>query len=202
MGERDTEMRIKEVARKLFQEKGFAGTKTRDIAAAADINLALLNYYFRSKKKLFDMIMVESMQTFFSGILPIIQDEESTVNDKIVLLVDRYITMLSANPDVPTFIINEVRANPQDFAARIGVLEKVKSSVFLRQFRDAQQSGEMPNVNPVHFMMNLLGLVVFPFIAAPMISTATGITRDDLLKIIEERKDLIPKWFGAMLQVK
>jgi len=202
MGERDTEMRIKDVARKLFQEKGFAGTKTRDIAAAADINLASLNYYYRSKKKLFDIIMIESMQTFFSGILPIIEDEETTVKEKIVLLVDQYITMLSANPDMPTFIINEVRANPQDFSDRIGVLEKVKSSVLIRQFREAQQLGEMPMINPIHLMMNLLGLVVFPFIAAPMISTVTGISQDDLMKIIEERKELIPKWYGSMLQVK
>ena len=117
-------------------------------------------------------------------------------------MVDRYITLFSANPDMPTFIINEVRANPQDFADRIGVVEKIKCSVLIRQFEEAQKAGQIPQINPIHLGMNLLGLVVFPFIAAPMISTVTGIAQNDLMKIIQERKELIPKWYGSMLQVK
>ena len=41
--ESSTEERIKEAARKLFTQKGFAATRTRDIAEEAGINLALLN---------------------------------------------------------------------------------------------------------------------------------------------------------------
>ncbi len=52
-----TEDKIKQAARKLFTKNGFAAVKTRDIAAEAGINLALLNYYFRSKKKLFEIII-------------------------------------------------------------------------------------------------------------------------------------------------
>ena len=44
-----TEEKIKEAARTVFHKKGFAATRTRDIAEEAEINLALLNYYFRSK---------------------------------------------------------------------------------------------------------------------------------------------------------
>jgi hypothetical protein len=46
--ELSTEEKIKEAARKLFTHKGFAATRTRDIAQEAGINLALLNYYFRN----------------------------------------------------------------------------------------------------------------------------------------------------------
>ena len=51
-----TEQKIKNAARKVFTEKGYAATRTRDIAEAAGINLALLNYYFRSKQKLFEEV--------------------------------------------------------------------------------------------------------------------------------------------------
>ena len=50
--EQTTEEKILEAASEVFTEKGFAGTRTRDIAEKAGINLALLNYYFRSKEKL------------------------------------------------------------------------------------------------------------------------------------------------------
>jgi AcrR family transcriptional regulator len=50
-----TEAKIKNAARVVFHKKGFAATRTRDIAEEAGINLALLNYYFRSKEKLFEI---------------------------------------------------------------------------------------------------------------------------------------------------
>ena len=46
-----TEDKIKQAALKLFTKKGYAATRTRDISEAAGINLALLNYYFRSKER-------------------------------------------------------------------------------------------------------------------------------------------------------
>ncbi len=60
-----TEEKIKEAARVVFMKKGFAATRTRDIAEEAGINLALLNYYFRSKEKLFELVMFEKFQKFF-----------------------------------------------------------------------------------------------------------------------------------------
>jgi len=64
----NTETKIKNAARVVFHKKGFAATRTRDIAEEADINLALLNYYFRSKQKLFDLIMFETMHGFLQSI--------------------------------------------------------------------------------------------------------------------------------------
>lgn len=46
----NTEAKILEAARTIFHKKGYAATRTRDIAEEAGINLALLNYYFRSKE--------------------------------------------------------------------------------------------------------------------------------------------------------
>ena len=47
-----------------------------------------------------------------------------------------------------------------------------------------------------------MGLVVFPFIAQPMVSAASGIPKDDYLEMLQERKRLIPLWVEAMLTVK
>jgi len=54
-----TEEKIKEAARIVFTQKGYASAKVRDIAKEADINLSLVNYYFRSKEKLFQLCMAE-----------------------------------------------------------------------------------------------------------------------------------------------
>lgn len=200
--EQNTELRIKEAARKVFQQKGFDATKTRDIAEEANINLALLNYYFRSKKKLFDLIMFETLQAFFTGIILVLEDEETSLRDKVTLFVNHYIDLLTENKHMASFILNTVRANPEEYIERIGLLDKAKQSVFVRQFREGVLKGDIPPINPVHFLMNLVGLVVFPFIAQPMITAASGIPRETFYEILQERKQFIPRWIEAMLQVR
>jgi len=200
--ELDTEIKIKEAARIIFQQKGFAATKTRDIAEASGINLALLNYYFRSKKKLFDIIMTETMHSFFSGIVLILNNEHTTITTKVEEVAVYYIDLLSTNPNVAPFILNTVREHPEDFLSKMGHLEDVKKSVFVIQFLEEVKIGKIPPLHPIHFMMNLMGLVVFPFIAQPMISAASGIPKESFMHIINERKKLIPKWIEAMLSVK
>lgn len=199
--ELDTEQKIKEAARKIFQQKGFSGTKTRDIAEASGINLALMNYYFRSKKKLFDEIMLETLQSFFSGVIKVLNNEETTIKEKINKFVEHYIDLLSENPNVANFILESVRENPEEYVSKIGLLEGAKGSVFIKQFQEAMMKGEIPPINPMHLMMNLMGLVVFPFIAQPLVTTALGMPNDMFLDVIQERKRLIPLWVEAMLKV-
>src|SRR5580698_8757544 len=105
--ELSTEEKIKEAARKLFTQKGFAATRTRDIAEEAGINLALLNYYFRSKERLFDLVMLENFGQFISGVRALFNDENTSLDQKIEALVNFYIDRLIISPDLPLFIINE-----------------------------------------------------------------------------------------------
>src|SRR5580658_9522093 len=119
--EPSTEQRIKEAATKLFTHKGFAATRTRDIADEAGINLALLNYYFRSKQKLFDLVMMENFQQFIKGITVNFLDETMTFDQRIERIVAAYVDMLTRLPDLPMFILNEIRGNPSKIAAKLNM---------------------------------------------------------------------------------
>ena len=105
----NTEEKIKEAARVVFMRKGFSATRTRDIAEEAGINLALLNYYFRSKKKLFDLVMQEKILKLFGIIAPVLTDLSTSLETKIELIVSGYIDVLSESPDLPVFVLNELR---------------------------------------------------------------------------------------------
>ncbi|MFM7388296.1 MAG: TetR family transcriptional regulator [Bacteroidota bacterium] len=48
-----TEQKIKDAALTVFIQKGFVNCTSREIAREAGMNVALVNYYFRSKSKLF-----------------------------------------------------------------------------------------------------------------------------------------------------
>ncbi len=192
-----TEEKIKEAARKVFTQKGYAATRTRDIADEAGINLALLNYYFRSKEKLFELVMTEKMSQFFGFIAPLINDGHTTLHDKMERIASHYIDLLQQNPDLPIFVLGAIRSNPAHFAKIIQDSSVLTESAFLKQIRKKR-----PGINPLHFLMNLLGICVFPFIARPVFETINLIGNESFNTMMQERKALIPVWVKAMLEVK
>jgi AcrR family transcriptional regulator len=193
-----TEEKIIGAARKLFMQKGFEGTKTRDIANEAGINLALLNYYFRSKENLFEIIMKENMGQFMQVISEIVNNEETSIQEKIELLVNNYITMLMRLPDMPLFVMNNIKKDPD----RIEMRQRFMGSHFMKQIQTAIKSGEIAPMNPMNMMLNIVGLTIFPFVARPMFQSTSGMTQEQFNALMTERKKLIPKWIAAMLKVK
>src|SRR5688500_16893568 len=109
-----TEEKIKKAALKLFTKKGYVATRTRDISEEAGINLALLNYYYRSKEKLFELVMTEILQNFFRGITQIFNDEKTSLDEKVKIFVVSYTGLLKQQPDLPLFIFHELRLNPEN----------------------------------------------------------------------------------------
>jgi AcrR family transcriptional regulator len=196
--ESSTEERIKEAARKLFTQKGFAATRTRDIAEEAGINLALLNYYFRSKQKLFDLVMLENFQQFIKGITVNFTDETMSFDQRIERIVAAYVDMLTRLPDLPMFILNEIRGNPSKIAARLNIeMAPMRQNLF-KQLIASNKEGKT-NLEPFHFVANLVGLTVFPFIGRPILQRVTGVTDEQFEQYMQDRKELVPIWIEAML---
>jgi len=194
-----TEEKIKEAARKLFTQKGFAAVKTREIAAEAGINLALLNYYFRSKEKLFNIIMMESMGQFVQGISALFIDKKMPLNEKIAKLSESYIDMLIKHPDLPLFILNAMKSNPQQIASRMTNEMGLIRSGFIKQIEVSLKKGKSKDIHVMHFVANMISLMVFPFVAAPMLQHITGVDQKKFNELMEERKKLVPVWIKAMM---
>ncbi|MCB0515525.1 MAG: TetR/AcrR family transcriptional regulator [Chitinophagales bacterium] len=202
MPEQDTPQLIKETARKLFQEKGFSATKTRDIAQTAGINLALVNYYFRSKKQLYDVIMLETIEHFMAGMLQILNDTSTSIHEKLENFVSSYINLLRQNPEIPLFMLNEFSQHPQEISAKVPFFKEIKQSVFLQQFEAEVAKGNFKAINSLHFMLNVASLTIFPFIAKPIVQNVLQVPAPDFDELMQERKKYIPLWIKNMLWVK
>ena len=197
-----TEEKIKNAARIVFHKKGFAATRTRDISEESGINLALLNYYFRSKENLFNIIMLESLQGFFQSMSSAFNDETSSLENKIEILVNNYIDLLIENPDIPIFILSELRTNPKELISKIDIKKVLLKSYFFKQFQSYVKAGKITPIHPMHIMMNLAGMIVFPFIMSPGLKEIGGIKQDEFYKLMLQRKAMIPKWIQAIIKVK
>ncbi|MBX2907536.1 MAG: TetR/AcrR family transcriptional regulator [Taibaiella sp.] len=193
-----TEAKIKEAARRVFTEKGYAATRTRDIAEASGYNLALINYYFRSKEKLFDLIMLEELQLFIHSIAQIADNRETSLIEKVELLASHYIEMLIANPGLPLFIMNEINRDPGKFVAKLGVDKRKSPPHIVIQWQ--AYTGDTNPANAMHLFINLISMTVFPFIAAPLLRNRTGMSTTQFFALMEERKKLIPMWVKQMIE--
>ena len=197
----NSEERIKAAARKVFHQKGYAGTRTRDIAEEAGINHAMVNYYFRSKEKLFQIVMIETMTYFFQGISAILNEETTSLEQKIEQVVAKYIDLLLEEPELPTFVFNEVRTNPEPFIENTPIGETLQNSVLARQYTEAVARGEVSEPNLLQMVLNVISLVIFPFIAQPILIALNKMDNDQYKALMLERKKLIPQWIKAMLFV-
>ena len=184
-----TEEKIKEAARKLFTQKGYDAVKTRDIAAEAGINLALLNYYFRSKEKLFDLIMMENFKQFIHGISINVSDEKISIEEKIETVVVAYIDFLTKHPDLPLFILNELRGNPSKIAMQVSEEVQPIRAHFFKQMHEAMKAGKITNIDHFHFIANLVGLTVFPFVGKPILQRVTNVSDEQFNALMQERKN-------------
>ncbi|CAN5455142.1 TetR/AcrR family transcriptional regulator [soil metagenome] len=196
LADTSTEEKIKEAARKVFLKKGYAATRTRDIAEESGINLALLNYYFRSKEKLFQLVMSEKVQKLFGTITPILNDADTTLEKKIELITSSYALLLIENPDLPLFVLSEMKNHPDQMAKNAGLGKILQQSVFIQQIKEKR-----PDINPLQFFINILGMIIFPFIIRPVLNASGSVSNQAFSNLVEERKKMIPKWAKAMLKV-
>lgn len=101
------QLEILTITEKLFAEKGFDGTSIREIAKAASINVAMVSYYFGSKEKLLDAVIINRVSGF-GMILENLQLENITPVEKIRKFVTLYIHKFYENKDIYQIIHFEI----------------------------------------------------------------------------------------------
>lgn len=92
----DKQIDILQAAEKLFAGEGYDGTSIRTIAKEASVNIAMISYYFGSKEKLLEALIIHRT----SGMkiqLENIFKEDLTPLEKVDRLIDLYISRINKN---------------------------------------------------------------------------------------------------------
>ncbi len=195
-----TEQKILEAAQKVFIQKGLDGTRLEGIAKEAGINKALLHYYFRSKENLFETIFDQMIEKFVPDFTAIVESKKP-IEEKIELFVHRYIDFVSINPQVPIFLITELNRNPERMKDILGRTQNFgKMQQFAFQMITEMQVGRIKSFNPLHLILNIISLCVFPFIAKPVLQAILQIKDEDLTVILQQRKEEVSRFLHEALR--
>ena len=92
----DKQIKILEVAELLFSEKGFDGTSIRDISKEAKINIAMVSYYFGSKERLLEDLIIHRTSDLKLQLDHLILENLEPI-EKVNKLIERYINRVNSN---------------------------------------------------------------------------------------------------------
>lgn len=163
----NTEIKIVEAATRVFVKKGFDGARMQEIADEAGINKALINYYFRTKQKLFESVFTSVFEDIASNVSRVLEASKN-LEEMLENFVDVYFTHLSEKPYIPDFVIHELNRNPDLIVKLIktkGIDREKLVSIIVKE----GDRKDLRPFDPVQIIINVLSMSIFPFVASPLI---------------------------------
>ncbi|SHL93340.1 transcriptional regulator, TetR family [Chryseobacterium carnipullorum] len=181
-----TQELIKETAKNLFFVKGKFDATTQEIADEAGVNRTLINYYFRSRDNLIQIIFDEA-QRVEQEKSKIIQNADLPFKVKISKFVEGSLSTSLQYPYLETYIVSQInKGNCHQREIEEDVLETL--------YKDIEKEMELGNIEkmaPVQFILNMVSLLVFPSAIRHLFMENLMISDEEYDKIISERKEII-----------
>ena len=173
--------RILEAARKLFAQKGFAASGTRAIAAEAQVNQAMLNYYFGSKERLYTAVIAAEFQAMIRSIAGRV-DAALPAEEIIVELPIGILRELEDDPVRGSLLRQEIGSGAQHLKRAIEELGTAGPPGMRRLVRplieEAQAKGRLPKVPPDALLQFLLSVAYGALFLNPLFAVITGTDPD------------------------
>ncbi len=167
-----TARRILAAAEEHFAAQGMAGARTEEIASAAHANKAMLYYYFGDKRRLHRAVM-ENLLRQLRNVTFGAAAAKTNSRDRLIVWMNGYFDFLATHPNYPRLVQREVMET-----SKIQWIVREYFRPFHKRLtgliEDGVASGEFRKVDPHQTVFTLLGMTVFYFASAPVMSRVTG----------------------------
>jgi TetR/AcrR family transcriptional regulator len=179
-----SEQRILAAARQEFCERGLDGARMQAIADRAGVNKALVHYYFRSKEKLFEVIIHDIVSAIWGKIHNDLDTPSPAADFRSVIrsVVSEYVRTFAAQPEIPMILMRQLINRDENFnLVAQSVLKAIgdgPSRIFSLFQREAA-AGRIKKVDPIQLIMSIMGMIMVTFISRPIVEVLqkkTGIS--------------------------
>lgn len=180
-------------ARKLFVALPYSKVSTRMIASRADVNVALIRYYFENKAGLFETMLRETLEPIRAQLKRVISvGDVDSVGD----LMRTYYRIMAPSPDLPKLIVRTMMMEPGDLQRRS--MEKIFSEIAFPaedlMLEQMSRAGILrDDVSPKKARMTFISMMVFPFLAPPALLGLQGIELNEewLMELADHNVDVL-----------
>ncbi|WP_292009504.1 TetR/AcrR family transcriptional regulator [Chryseobacterium sp.] len=181
-----TQELIKETAKNLFFVKGKFDATTQEIADEAGVNRTLINYYFRSRDNLIQIIFNEAQKVEREK-SKVIQRADLPLKEKISKFIESSLSTSLKYPYLETYIVSQMnKGNCHQKDVEDEILEELYKSIEFEM-----EQGNIEKMKPVQFLLNMVALLVFPSALRPLLMDNLLISDKEFDEIISERKEII-----------
>jgi AcrR family transcriptional regulator len=162
----DKQIHIINTAEKLFARKGFEGATVRDIADEAEVNLAMISYYFGSKEKLMQALFEQRTSYIIEQVDALLMNKKLSPLEKIYKLVDDYIERIMNRQDFFRIMVHEqVLKKDSPVVSMLNEQKKKNTQLIEKLIREGQVKGNFrKNIDTVLLMNTLVGVGMQSFI--------------------------------------
>jgi len=203
--EQNTEQRILDAAKEVFQQKGMTGARMQEIADKAGINKSLLHYYYRSKDKLFGKVFEIAFSLFIPKVKEVILSDYS-IFQKIEFFVDSYLDLLQKHPYIPSFIVSEINRNPKILVdiidKNVQINENKIVEILDQQIKHEVERGIIKPISAKNLWVNIISLCIFPIVAKPIFQGVLFKNdNDEYDEFLKQRKDFLKGYIIQSIKV-
>lgn len=165
----DKHIQIIETAEQLFSQKGYEGTTVRDIADHADINLAMISYYFGSKEKLLEALFNHRLGNIKMRVESLLKNDSLSPLQKIEILIDEHIERVIHRECFYKIMLCEQIINKNPVIIKLLLQFKNGNAELINKLiTDGQKKGAFKkNVDVVFLMSTMTGTVMQVLINQP-----------------------------------
>lgn len=173
-----------------FAEHGIAGARTDAIARAAQVNKALLYYYFKDKDALYEAVLDHVFSGLRARVMPVFESTRRP-RQKMLDYVGAYFDYIAANPQFPRVVQAEwMRSGVKGNVRMQRVAKEYFHPIFAKLvevLREGIGAGEFRPVNPIDFVPSVVGVIIFYFSAAPLMKAIVKVDPLSAERIRERR---------------
>ncbi len=184
-----TEDIIKQAAKKLFFSEGKFKATTQEIANAAGVNRTLINYYFRSRDNLFNIVFDEAQKQEHEKSESILHST-ITFKEKIANYIDYTLSVALEYPYLEIYLVTQI--NQGCVYKDHEQIDKIMK-IFDVELKNEIEQGRVDPIESIQFILNLISMISFPVSMRPLIQESMKLNDKEYNKILSDRKEIILK---------
>lgn len=144
----------------LFALKGFEGTSIRDLATAADVNVAMINYYFGTKEKLFEALVEKKTISSRGSLEEIAKDKTLSSLEKIDKIIESYVERFFVHRRFHRVLQQELITNQRETLTESIVQAMFPNALTIKAILEkGMKNNEFKKVDPELTLASLLGTI-------------------------------------------
>ena len=158
MSKAEKRKRVCDIAAKLFVERGFEKTTTRDIASATGMNTSAIYYYFDDKESILYEILVRIMDKSLRRMREI-AESDMDLKDKLNAVIKLHTEIYGIDPDTMELIVYNLKSLDRKHWKEIRDKQREYAKIVVKILDEMQKRGKIAPLNTTTCTFALFGMI-------------------------------------------